>query len=207
MCAELTVNRDPPHTPRTYVEWSDFIIKLEQLLIQTVYTPHQKEMKNNISSSKTESSKIRGSNDNDKFRNNYRRKFTNSDIQFLKQKIKSQLSSDRVVTKENNCHLLNASHISSTSISTDRMISNSLQSSISSSSVIGHVIVDNTHNNSNKNNSDNFFWNDKSKVLSLSGCKEILSWWLPLLISLRKILKKNFVVYRTYIRIVRDRVP
>ena len=186
MWAELTANRDPPHTPRTYVEWHDFIIKLEQLLIQAIYSPNQKENKVNVSSSKSESLKNRGSNDNEKFRNNYRRKFTHSDIQFLKQKIANQLSPDRIITKENNTQLSNIPHISFPATLTEQLSPTLSELFISNSSSVSQGISDNT-----KNGQNNAPWNDRSKVLSLSGFKEFLSWWLPLLNSLRKI-KKEF---------------
>ena len=147
--ADLTASSMKPHTPRTYIEWSNFAPKFENLLFSILSSKIEKKKLLKDSKIQNPQKLIE--------KNNLIRKLSESDFNFLKQKIK-------LVS------------LSSVALSTSTFAT-STATTTSNSSTLSLKLMKNNGN----------IEDDKKLVLSLSSYKIFLSWWLPLLITLRKI--------------------
>ena len=149
--AELTATREFPHTPRTFVEWHEFIGKFESLLFQTIFVQFHTESwrLSNVLTRKMDGSEfVDATTSNEScstiqnLKRNFERKFSFSDVAFLKQKIKLEIGSTGGFENVNTA------------------------SKVPKSSVMGVEAP--------------------SAIICLPAYKMFLSWWLPLLFTLRK---------------------
>ena len=157
--ADLTATNIKPHTPRTYVEWSNFTLKFENLLFHILFSSTQAA--DAISGIKAHVPPKM--NEKDYLKKKNIRKLTENDFNFLKQKIKVEFLS--IMTSL-------PSTASSTSSSTSSFPSSS------SSKIV---------KNDKYDKNDKIVEMEKKLVVTLESYKIFLSWWIPLLLTLRKI--------------------
>ena len=179
--AELTATREAPHTPKTFIKWSDFILKFEYLLFQIISVQyHQTDpAKDTVPavSLKTEICDRQQygmtHTEIENIKNNFRRKLSSSDLFFLKRKMKLEIAS-KIEPKTSDS-------ISSVKSSTSNSCSKSVPATSTS------ILIENGNCNGNSNGNGN----DQNTIVSLTAYKSFLSWWLPLLFALRK-MKHEF---------------
>ena len=97
--AELTATRELPHTPKTFVKWSEFILKFEYLLFQIISVqyhidPPKETVSITVKSEKCDRQRYGSAQTEiENMKNKFRRRLSSSDFELLKQKIKLEFAS------------------------------------------------------------------------------------------------------------------